>query len=328
MQANNLRFRRSVDKTVKMDVLSPSTFDIDDDAIEVFKEAYMYDDWSERTLEFHLENLSVFRNYLSKKGINSITPTPKILEDYIGELRKTGKMLNTINGRIKTLRVFFRVLHEKGYITNNPADSIRTIKGPKPEILPFTPEQVKALLAVPDKNTFTGLRDSMIMLILLDTGIRLEELVNVKLSDLNLKKRNIFIIGKGRKRRTVYFGGETRKMISKYLAFTGIEDDEYNLILNQDGQPLRPRTIQERISDYAKTANITGVRCSPHTFRHTFAKMFLMSDGDPYVLRDLLGHSCMSTVIIYLKLFREDLQKKYRGKSPVDKLTRFRRNQI
>lgn len=325
MQAKNLRFRRSADRNVKTDVQSYDTFDVDE-AIQVFKEAYMYDDWSQRTLDFHLENLSVFKSYLSKQEVTSVTP--KILEDYIGELRKTGKKINTINGRIKTFRVFFRVLHEKRYIPNNPAENIRTIKGAKPEIMPFTQEQVKVLLAAPDKNTFTGLRDTMIMLILLDTGIRLEELVNVKLGDLDLKKSSIFIRkGKGQKSRTVYFGAETRKLVSKYLSFTGIEDEESNLILNQDGQSLRPRTIQERISDYAKAANITGVRCSPHTFRHTFAKMFLMSDGDPYVLRDLLGHSCMSTVIIYLKLFREDLQKKYRGKSPVDKLwTNFRRS--
>jgi integrase/recombinase XerD len=93
-------------------------------------------------------------------------------------------------------------------------------------------------------------------------------------------------------------------------------------VLNQDGYPLRPRSVEDRISLYARAAGIKGVRPSPHTFRHSFAKMFLMNDGDPYVLRDLLGHNTMAMVIIYLKLFREDLYKKYIGKSPVDNLSR------
>lgn len=142
------------------------------------------------------------------------------------------------------------------------------------------------------------------------------------MSDVDLKGCSIYIRqGKGRKSRTVFFGIETRRSITRYLAFTGIANEgDTNLVLNQDGHPLKPRSIQERISLYAATAGIKGVRPSPHTFRHTFAKMFLMNEGDPYALRDLLGHSTMSTVIIYLKLFREDLYKKYRGRSPVDRL--------
>jgi len=168
------------------------------------------------------------------------------------------------------------------------------------------------------------MRDYMIMQLLLDSGIRLEELCSIRVSDVDIKGCSIYIRqGKGRKSRTVFFGIETRRSIAKYLTFTGIANEgDTNLVLNQDGHPLRPRSIQERISLYAGTAGIKGVRPSPHTFRHTFAKMFLMNEGDPYALRDLLGHNTMSTVIIYLKLFREDLYKKYRGRSPVDGLAR------
>ncbi|MEG6512445.1 tyrosine-type recombinase/integrase [Desulforamulus ruminis] len=312
-------FRKKVYNTPVGDVEVGDSFDMEE-AVDLFTDAYMYDDWSKRTLKFHLENLAAFKKFLltRQKGARV---SSRLLGDFIGEMRKNGRKLNTINGRIKTLRVFFRVLCEKEYIGKNPAENLRTIKGAGSEIIPFSQEQVKALLAAPDKNTFVGLRDYMIMLILLDTGVRLDELVHVRPSDISLNSKSIFIrSGKGKKSRTVYFGAETRKAIQKYLKYIGIRDEERPLLLNQDGQPLRPRTIQERIAEYAKNAQIKGVRCSPHTFRHTFSKMFLMGGGDPYVLRDLLGHSTMSTVITYIKLFREDLQKKYRGNSPVDKL--------
>ncbi|OPX92590.1 MAG: Tyrosine recombinase XerC [Pelotomaculum sp. PtaB.Bin104] len=295
-----------------------------DCALDIFKEDYMRDDWSNRTLEFHLENLSVFKKFLNTQALKLGQVSPDILDEYVKNMRSAGKKKNTINGRIKTLRVFFRLLHRKGYILRNPTLALQTIKGgPQSDILPFTDNQVKALLARPDLTTFTGLRDHMIMKILLDTGIRLVELCNLMISDIDLKACSIYIrLGKGRKNRTVFFGAETRKSIVKYLNITGIaKDNDINLVLSQDGNPLKPRSIQERISDYAAVAGIKGVRSSPHTFRHTFAKMYLMNGGDPYALRDLLGHSSMSTVILYLKLFREDLYKKYRGKSPVDGLS-------
>lgn len=322
VQARSFRFRKRVQD---IEPCQASNCEIDFDfAVDIFKEEYMRDDWSQRTLDFHLENLAVFKKFLKAQtgGLNQISRVH--LDEYVKSMRAAGKKKNTINGRIKTLRVFFRLLHRKGYLPNNPALSLETIKGPQTEITPFNSDQVKALLARPDQDTFTGLRDYMIMQLLLDTGIRLEELCNAKVSDVDLRSCSIYIRqGKGRKSRTVFFGLESRKSVLRYLAFTGITNEaDMNLVLNQDGQPLKPRSIQERISLYAHAAGIKGVRPSPHTFRHTFAKMFLMSEGDPYALRDLLGHNTMSTVIIYLKLFREDLYLKYKGKSPVDRLSR------
>jgi integrase/recombinase XerD len=290
-------------------------------AVEIFKTEYMRDEWSRRSLNFHLENLVYFKRFLAVQNINFTEATLKILEQYVWEMRNAGKKKNTVNGRIKTLRVFFRLLNAKEYLPHNPAVYLKTVRGPQPEIIPFNSDQVKALLAQPDRGSFAGLRDYLVMQLLLDTGIRLNELCNIRLSDVNLKSCGLFVRkGKGSKTRTVGFGAETRKTMVRYLSYTGISDGETHLVLGQDSLPLKPRSVQERIAIHARNVGIRGVRPSPHTFRHTFAKMFLMNDGDPYVLRDLLGHNSMSTVIIYLKLFREDLLKKYRGKSPVDRL--------
>lgn len=289
--------------------------------IEFFKTEYMRDEWSQRSLNFHLENLRYFKRFLNKQAFDIKKVTLNVLEKYVKEMRNSGKKRNTVNGRIKTLRVFFRILHAREYIPDNPATYLRLIKGPKTQIIPFSADQIINILAQPDKNSCIGLRDYMIMQILLDTGIRLGELCNIRTSDIDIKNCSLFVRrGKGNKSRTVGFGKETRRTLVKYYSCINIHDNEIHLISNQSGQPLHPRSIQDRITLYAQNAGIRSVRCSPHTFRHTFAKIFLMNDGDPYVLRDLLGHNSMSTVIIYLKLFREDLLKKYEGKSPVDTL--------
>ena len=318
MESRNFRSK----KVGQVNIPAVNECNIDfDDAIEIFKERYMRDDWSRRTLDFHIENFSNFRKYLATQVGNQESISRDILEKYVMSMRSAGRKKNTINGRIKTLRVFFRVLLDNEYIGCNPAISLRSIRGESTEIIPFDDEQVKALLNIPNKDTFAGLRDWMIMQILLDSGIRLSELCNIQLSDINIKDKRLYIRkGKGRKSRTVFFGNDTRKAIQKYLRFTGITDNDEYLVLNQDGGRLKPRSVQERISIHAAAAGIKGVRPSPHTFRHTFAKSFLMNNGDSCVLRDLLGHNSMSTVIIYLKLFGDDLQKKYQGKSPVDRL--------
>lgn len=322
-EGKRFRFKRKIEDNSNLPICTEYSAIDFDLAIDIFKDEYMRDEWSPRTLSFHTENLNVFRKYIETQGMTLGQVTPGVLDQFVKNMRSAGRKKNTINGRVKTLRVFFGILNKKGYIPQNPAFSLDTIQGPKTDIKPFTSEQVKALLSKPDRSTFVGLRDYMIMQLLLDTGIRLDELCNAKVSDIDTKGCSLYVrLGKGRKSRTVFFGAETRKSVIKYLSVIGTaKDGELNLILNQDGGPLRPRSVQERISIYAEAAGIRGVRPSPHTFRHTFAKMYLMNEGDPYALRDLLGHNTMSTVILYLKLFRDDLRVKYRGKSPVDRLS-------
>ncbi|KNZ69319.1 tyrosine recombinase XerC [Thermincola ferriacetica] len=301
----------------------PAGIDLDR-AIEIFSGEYAEQGWAERSLKYHQENLSVLKKYLVYvRGIEDIgLVTHQVLKDFKGYLVNRGLKKNTVNGRIRTLRVFFGKLADLGYIPTNPAAGLEEIKKREtPVIVPFTDEQVRQLLAQPDQSTFVGLRDWVIMQVLLDTGVRVDELCSLRLGDIDFRHNTITVVrGKGSKTRNVLFGSATRKALLKYISRTGLNDPEGYLFLNQDGGQLKKRTVQDNISNYAQKAGIKGVRCSPHTFRHTFAKMFLMNGGDPYVLRDLMGHSTMNTVIIYLRLFRPDLEQKYRGKSPVDNL--------
>ncbi|RYD06844.1 hypothetical protein N752_01580 [Desulforamulus aquiferis] len=175
----------------------------------------MSDDWSQRTLEYHLENLAVFKKFLVSNTGTITNITKNTLENFKTSMRNAGRKKNTINGRVKTLRVFFRVLYNEGYIDNNPAESFKVIKGgKKSEIIPFTTEQLKAILAQPNQKVFVGLRDYMIMQLLTDTGIRLQELVDIRICDINIDKKSVFIKqGHGDESRMVYFGIKTANTI-------------------------------------------------------------------------------------------------------------------
>jgi len=263
-----LSFRNSSSIRIEEPERHENSLDIDfPTAISIFKDEYMRDNWSKRTLNFHLENLAAFCKYLSSTGNRNLNVPSRTLEDFIKTMRKDLRM-NTINGRIKTLRVFFRVLNESGYIAFNPAITIKTIKGKKPDIIPFSDQQVRKLLSQPDQNKFTGLRDYLIMSMLIDTGLRLNELCNICVSDIDVKTRSIFVCnGKGAKSRTVFFGINTRKKLLKYIQITRGQGEDF-LLLNQDGSKIKNRTVQDNIKKYAHVAGISGVRPSPHTFRH------------------------------------------------------------
>ena len=190
-------------------------------------------------------------------------------------------------------------------------------------VLTFTEEQIQALLRQPDLATFTGYRDYTIMHILLDTGVRIGELLAVQLDDLVIElgiPQEIKIKQpKNRKERVLPLSPKTQAVLRQYLeirktAFAGLKVPF--LFPNVDCGKLHIRTIQGRIKEYGQGAAIDCVRVSPHTFRHTFAKMWVMAEGDILSLQEILGHSSVEMVRNYARLFRPDLKKKHARYSP------------
>lgn len=185
----------------------------------------------------------------------------------------------------------------------------------------FTEEQISILLSAPDKGRFVGLRDYFIMLLLLDTGIRLSELVGIKIADIKLPENEVIITeAKGGKQRRVFLSSRTKETLKKYLRVRGEIPGNQYLFVSSEDLPIRQRNVQERLSIYGQKAKLEGVRVSPHTFRHTFAKMYIMRGGDPFSLQALLGHATLDMVKNYVNLWGTDLQKMHRQFSPVEYL--------
>lgn len=245
--------------------------------------------------------------------------TADILQNnFLGYMIEQRLAPQTINGRIRCCRIFFRFLRQKQLIPTNPAKELSSIKAPKDAVATFTHDELIRLLQQPDQTTFTGLRDYTILLLFLDTGIRIGELLALNVEDVNIKEKELRIrLGKGAKERRVPFQKTCARALQSYLTERG-ELPTTTLFVSVDNRPLRIRSLQDRIHDYGLTAKITGVRVSPHTFRHSMAKMYIRNGGDPFSLQQILGHSSLDAVQMYVRLFSNEVREQHGKYSPVE----------
>lgn len=285
--------------------------------ITAFMESMTLRNLSRYTKRHHMDNLKHMQTILK---IAPIKITGDMLKKAILHMMERKLSPTTINHHIRTTQQFFAFLVEEGYLLDNPAKVIKKVKAPKVIIEAFTHDQIKELLAQPDKKTFVGFRDYCIMLVLLDTGLRLSELANIRLEDVEMSERRIKVLGKGAKERYVFFETKTRNALKKYIDVRGKGLHHSFLWITREDAPLARHTIQERINLYGKMAGLKNVRVSPHTFRHTFAKLFITNGGNTLALQKLLGHSTLEMVRHYVNLWGTDLQAMHRQFSPVDRL--------
>ena len=186
------------------------------------------------------------------------------------------------------------------------------------DVQPFTDEQVNALLAAAKKSMFPR-RDEAIVWFMLDTGVRASELSGLRFKDLDMTARSARIEGKGGKARSIFFGKTAAKALWQYLKEDGrVLDDP--LFLSRSGEPLNRLSLLQLMGRLGKEAQITTARCSPHTFRHTFAVSFLRNGGNQMSLLRMLGHTDLKMTARYVKLAQADVERQHRQFSPADKL--------
>lgn len=297
-----------------------------EEAVRLFVQARRAETSSDHTVKFEQSSLECYRRILQEQeieaGVYDVT-TDFLRNKFIMTMvEKKGYKLNTINNRIKAIKRFFLFLHEEGWIPDNPAAHLKTRKGHQPTIPSFTEQQVVALLKQPDQNTFTGFRDYTMLSLILDTGLRVGEMTKLKMSQVDVKESQILgVIGKSKRPRDIPFCDEVRKILIRYIKARGDVKSQH-FFVTLDGRPLGVRSFQEALRQYGKDAGITNVRVSPHTLRHTFAKMYIMHDGDPYSLQDILGHTSQDMVKKYVNLWRPEMRDKHTKSSPMRHLYR------
>lgn len=230
---------------------------------------------------------------------------------------------HTINGYMRALQSFWSWLEKEGFINENPFVRLKVPKAPNKVIHTFTEEQLRQIFESIDTISPTGYRDYAIIMTLLDTGIRCSELINLRLSDVNLDSRLLKVRGKGSKERLVPIGAKVQKAIWKYISRYRPEPaiPRYDQVfLTRDGCPLTKDRLEAIVERYGKKAAITGVRVSPHTFRHTMAVMFLRNGGDVFSLQRILGHSSLEVLRGYVNLAMSDISRAHQRNSPADNL--------
>ncbi|MBP1905491.1 integrase/recombinase XerD [Paenibacillus turicensis] len=274
-----------------------------------------------RTSEYYEDILTMLARELKERHIYRPIDVKKthIMEIITDKREREGKADATMNKYIRGWRAFFNFLRAEGHITDSPFDTIREIKSEKKIIQTFTEDQIKKLMSVPNRNTFTGFRDAVIMLLMLDTGLRLEEVEGIRIDNIYWKERQIKVRGKGNKERLVPFSPKLDEQLREYVAHRGLLEHDF-VFVNIDNKPFKRRGIQQAIKNIGAEAGIKGVRVSPHTFRHTFSKMYIMQGGDAFSLQKILGHTSLDVVRIYVNLFGVDLSGQHTKYSPLNNL--------
>lgn len=233
---------------------------------------------------------------------------PMYIKAYLMMLQERGAKPQYINDQLKAFKVLFRYLYEEGYTDSILTERIKNVKQPKNIIKTFTEQEVKKMTEYYSGHTFMEVRNRLMLMTFFDTGIRVSELIDLKLSQV--KDEYILIHGKGDKERVVPKSPLLNKWMFKYLStrenfFTYRRVSE-NVFLSRNGRPMTTEAIHRVIKIAGKAVGVSrDIRVSPHTCRHTFAQMQLKNGLDLYSLSRLMGHSNISITQRYLEGLRD-----------------------
>lgn len=233
------------------------------------------------------------------------------------------------------LKCFFNWLIEEGLIEVSPMARLPKPRVPEERVEPFTQEQVKAILQAAGRSLHPR-RNEAIILFLLDTGVRASELCSLTLDNLDFQSRRAYVIGKGNKRRTVFFSRRTASALSNYVRHECLHKDDPRPdapVFAQyrgasKGQPLTVNGLRQRVAHLITEAGIKGGKKSPHRFRHTCALWMLNNGSNIFHLKELLGHSSLTTCLTYLRISQADAEAHHNQFSPVEGLRTKQRNKI
>ncbi len=311
-------------------------------------EAYIQDhiggNHSDKTIEWHRTALGLMQFFLKEEldlsQIDAVEADD--ISAWFAHLRTTpgtrGKLRSerTIQTYARSARAFFHWLVRRGTLEYNPFDRVVFPKVGKPFIQTITAEEFEQLMRACAPPNETGalaeraaVRNRAILWLLYDTGIRVSELIHLRLGDVDRKKGVITVVGKGSKERRIALGQNCSRNLFYYLdkhrpnaeelADWGSAGEDH-VFLSETRQPLTKNGMEMLFKRLKTRAGITDKRVSPHIFRHTFAMNYLIKSNDPFSLQELLGHEDLTTVLTYIHMNDAVLQEQKRKYSPGDHL--------
>ena len=275
--------------------------------------------YSNFTVANYERDIKYFFEFLKDKKITQFQNIDyQHIREYLIHLHNHQYSKKTISRYISSLRTFFKYLYIEGIIKNNPMILVSNPKLDKklPNFL-YT-NDLEKLLSTPSCDDIYGIRDNLILELLYSSGIRVSELVNIKLSDINYNDCQIKILGKGNKERYVLFGEICLNKLNNYLSLSRVYLDVKHsnyLILNRNGGQITTRSIEKILQKYQKLSSIK-VNVTPHTLRHTFATHLLDGGADLKTVQELMGHESLSSTQVYTHITSERLRSVYLKSHP------------
>lgn len=279
---------------------------------------------SVNTIISYERDLNQYVSYLETQHIDDLAAIDRfVIMDFLSYLRKENKSSTTIIRMVSSLRKFHQFLRQERYTDSDPMLYIDTPK--KKQTLPKTLsiEEVEKIIEAPDTTTTLGIRDRAILEVMYATGLRVTELITLKLSDLHLSIGLLKTLGKGDKERIVPLGDQAIYWINRYLEKSRPElaiknkKDATNdyLFLNYQGKHFSRQGIWKNLKVYVTQAGIDK-EVTPHTLRHSFATHLLENGADLRIVQELLGHADISTTQIYTHISKQRLADVYKEHFP------------
>lgn len=269
------------------------------EAYKLFIQEQMYRGNSNYTLDYYEHSLKMFLNFCGNDmDIEDIDVVLfKSYQLYISENLNINRV--SVRTYARAVKVFLRWLYFEDYIDID-VNKLLLMKATKDVIIPLTDLEVKGLINYYDNSTYLNCRNKTMLMLMLDCGLRLSEVVNLKISDLDLKNNYLIINGKGSKQRLVPFGISTKKQLVIYMQYRVNLNNNNSMFLNQNLTAITTNTIKMLFARLKKQEKFK--RIYPHLLRHTFATNFIYAGGNLEVLRVLMGHSTINITQIYIHL--------------------------
>ena len=268
---------------------------------------------SQNTLDSYRSDLEQFSSWLKKNNLSYIKTSKKEILSYLSFLFQKGLGSKTVARKLSSLKSFFRFLVFKSIIPNDPSSEVETPKLLKSIPKSISEKEVEALLAAPDEKTDIGLRDKTMIETLYSCGLRISELTNLELLNLNLRQGVIRVIGKGQKERLVPMGDQLIGLLELYISSSrkNLLNKRHSdfLFLSTRGQRMTRQSFWHRIKHYCLASGFEPDKISPHVLRHAFATHLLNNGADLRVVQLLLGHSDLNTTQIYTEVARQRLKR-------------------
>ena len=289
------------------------------DTIKIFRDFLLHEKrYSIKTAESYCLDIELMRRYFSEIGIDLTEADKDDIKDYLGAIYSEVKA-SSLRRKIVAIRQFYLLLHKRKIVEDNPT---LTLTGPKKDgTLPgaLTREEMTKLIEYNYPQNLKGLRDRAIIEMLYSSGVRVGELISLKIKDMDFREKTVNVLGKGKKERLLPVTSQAIESIENYLLKRpGGKEKDSIIFCNLKGGQLTERGVQYIIDTLARNCGIYR-KITPHMLRHSFATHFLENGMNLRYLQALLGHSNLSTTEIYTNLSIEHLEKVYRKAHPGSK---------
>jgi len=270
---------------------------------------------SPQTVAAYLGDLRAFAEWGRGADLDPLGATPQQVREFLAARRQAGLSERSVSRSLSALRGFFRFCVAAGRRTEDPTELVKAKEIPRRLPKALSRAEVEAILAQPETDTPGGIRDRAMLEVAYGSGLRVSELVNLELNDIELDEGFIRCRGKGGKERLVPLGGEARRWVEAYL---GRSRPRYNrrgraahLFLSQQGTAMTRQWFGKSLKRYALAAGIPAGKVSPHVLRHSFATHLLEGDADLRAVQAMLGHARIATTEVYTHVDRTRLRRVY-----------------